>query len=106
MTRNKKTGRPVRDAVKAAIHKPRTEPRHMQQQQNMAPLDLARLGIEQATQERNKFFAIIVVLLGKLGDNAVITHAELEGIDPNVKLQQKDTTQIGFRLVLEKPPTN
>ena len=65
---------------------------------NLSPLDRARIAIDEAVKERDKFLALLVVLTQKLGNDVVITHAELQNIDPNVQLKQSDPTEIGFRL--------
>lgn len=75
-------------------------------QHNLSPADKARLAINKMVSERDKLLALLIVIIQKMDNNIVITHAELAGVDPNIQLQQTDPTEIGFKLTTQRlPPT-
>lgn len=91
-------------AIAAALQGTQNE-EHKMGQHNLSPLDRARLAIDEAVVERDKFLALLIVLTQKLDNDVVITHAELENMGMNVQLKQSDPTEIGFRLTTAPLPT-
>ena len=79
-------------------------------EQAHACLQQAHGCIEAAAADRNNLLRLCIVLIDKLGNDVVVTNAELESIPPNKSIKQHDKTDLGFKvsttLIAEAPDSD
>lgn len=106
MTRQKSKGRPVHDAVTAALQGTLNEGQQMAKQQLASPLEQAQMCIQTAQRDRSRLMAMLCILVQRNNNEIVLTMAELANLDANTELVQSNPTQIGFTLSTRIVPTN
>ena len=69
----------------------------------MHPLDEMSQLIAMAKQERNMMAATTIILLKKLGGDAIVTKGEIEeAMSGKLEVRQEEETELGFKLAVHE----
>ena len=71
-----------------------------------AHLEEARHLLANVNVDRQNLVGTILILLQKMGGEAVITKGELEALPDGMTISRVDETDLGFRLIAVAPPVN